>query len=158
MQENITNLIKKLFEYFPQDLVSVDIINDDETGMTRVDVKTTDNSELIGHEGETLRAIDYIIKKQIEQELPDAVLDFQLDIDGYHAEHIEQLKSQAKILADRARSFEQDVSCPPMSSYERFIIHATLSDYDDIQTESIGYGPERHIVIRRKSNPASKSE
>ncbi|OVE79586.1 hypothetical protein BVY01_02130 [bacterium I07] len=36
---------------------------------------------------------------------------------------------------------------PPMSSFERFIIHDYLKERDGIRTESSGEGTERHIII-----------
>ena len=37
-----------------------------------------------------------------------------------------------------------------MNSYERRFIHNLISEYDDLQTESIGEGKDRRITIKYK--------
>ena len=52
------------------------------------------------------------------------------------------------MMAERARSFQYDVELSPMSSYERLIIHTTLSDAPNVKTESQGEGRNRRVVIK----------
>ena len=37
-----------------------------------------------------------------------------------------------------------------MNSYERRVVHAKLSDWRDVYTESEGEGKDRHVVIKPK--------
>lgn len=97
--------------------------------------------------GETLKAIDHLVKKMAEKQgLVDAL--FVIDVDGYRARQIKELEQKAIIMAERARSFQYDVELTPMSSYERLIIHSVLAQAPNIKTESRGEGRDRRVVIR----------
>jgi len=45
----------------------------------------------------------------------------------------------------------QKVNLPPMSSYERFVIHDALKDMDSITANSFGENKDRHIVLEPKA-------
>lgn len=57
------------------------------------------------------------------------------------------LKKFAQEKAQQAIESGEKVVLPPMSSYERFIIHDALKDHNDIKSASFGEGHERHIEI-----------
>lgn len=57
------------------------------------------------------------------------------------------LKRYAEKKAAEAMQTGQKAELPPMSSYERFVIHEALKDNDALKVESFGEGVERHIVI-----------
>ncbi|MDZ7725203.1 MAG: R3H domain-containing nucleic acid-binding protein [candidate division KSB1 bacterium] len=57
------------------------------------------------------------------------------------------LKRFAKKKADEAIENRDKVVLPPMTNYERFVVHSTLKDLDTIKTSSHGEGEFRHIEI-----------
>lgn len=70
------------------------------------------------------------------------------------------MQSLAKRLAEKAIRFEKKLKLEPMNPYERRIIHAALSDYPDVTTQSEGKEPYRYVVIvpanvRYPDRPAS---
>ena len=73
-----------------------------------------------------------------------------LDINDYKKKKVEYLKDFAKETADQIAMTGQEKTLPPMSSYERRIIHAELSQRTDVITESQGDGFDRHVVIKPK--------
>lgn len=125
-------------------------------------IQVEDGRALIGIRGDTVHAIDMIVKKIAEKELglsaapsenPEGAqaenpLHFLVDVNEYRTKQIKDLQSKALMMAARARSFQYDVELTPMSSYERLIIHTTLSDAPNIKTESQGEGRNRRVVIR----------
>ncbi len=121
-------------------------------GQTVYRIKTTESGKLIGTRGETVRALNYLIKKIINdgphRSAEDEPARFMVDINDYHSRQLEDLQNKARILAGRAKSLKYDVEMTPMSSYERMIIHATLADEEDITTESRGEGRDRKVVIK----------
>ena len=58
------------------------------------------------------------------------------------------LQTKAKMMAERARSFQYDVELSPMTAYERLIIHTTLQNEPHVKTESQGEGRNRRVVIK----------
>jgi spoIIIJ-associated protein len=118
-------------------------------GHTLFTLVSDDSGALIGHAGDTLHALNHLIKKTFEKEAKGVEpFRFVIDVNGYHLKHIKMLEANAYMLAERARTFKYDVEMSPMSPYDRMIVHASLSGAPNIRTESMGDGPLRHIVIR----------
>lgn len=105
---------------------------------------------LIGESGDRLRALNHIVRKMAERELPKETenLRFFVDVNDYQKQKIEELKDLARLSAQRVRYFKKEVEMQPMSAYERRIVHATLTEYPDITTQSSGEGEERRVVIK----------
>ena len=116
-------------------------------GSTIFTIRTVESGKLIGNHGETLSALNHIVKKVLEGKIPDDA-HFVVDVNGYHQKKIKSLEDQARLVAERARTFRYDVELSPMTAYERMIIHSTLKDMSDIETVSHGEGTLRHIVVR----------
>lgn len=57
------------------------------------------------------------------------------------------LRRYAQKMADQAIQTREKVVLPPMSAYERFVIHDYLKNLDTIKTISRGEGEDRHIEI-----------
>jgi len=114
-------------------------------------IKTREAGILIGDNGQNLSAINHLIKKMNEKIARDAgqePLRFLLDVNDYQAKKIEELKNEARMQAQRVRYFKKDITMDPMNAYERRIVHAALTEYPDIKTESTGEGQERRVVIK----------
>ena len=54
----------------------------------------------------------------------------------------------AKDIADEVSFYKKEKVLPPMNPYERRIIHIALKDRAGIETESIGEGLDRKVVIK----------
>ena len=57
------------------------------------------------------------------------------------------LKKYAEEKANEALASGAVVALPPMSNYERFVIHDSLKDWESIETSSEGEGESRHVLI-----------
>ncbi len=110
--------------------------------------------DLVGPRGDTIHAIDHIVKKIVENKTPASAEDaerepmFLVDVDDYRARQILDLQAKAKMMAERARSFQYDVELSPMSAYERLIVHTALQSEPNVKTESRGEGRNRRVVIK----------
>lgn len=128
-------------------------------GQTIFAIGTDDARALIGVHGDTIHAIDHIVKKIAEKQLSGGAeteeegdkYQFLVDVNDYRAKQIKDLEAKALMMAERARSFQYDVELTPMSAYERLIIHTVLADQPNIKTESQGEGRNRRVVIKYAS-------
>jgi len=126
-------------------------------------VSADDGKLLIGGHGDTIYAIDHIVKKIAETKTAGSSADqppeqadlgsnenlhFLVDVNEYRTRQIRDLQTKALMMAERARSFQYDVELSPMSAYERLIVHTTLQDTPNVKTESQGEGRNRRVVIR----------
>ncbi len=50
--------------------------------------------------------------------------------------------------ADDVRILGEEIEMEPMSPADRRVVHTTLSQYEDIATESVGEGKDRRVVIK----------
>ena len=121
-------------------------------GQTIFTIETDDARTLIGAHGDTIHALDMLVKKILEKRQPvaegaDSPM-FLVDINDYRAKQIKDLQKRAVMLGEGARSFQYDVELTPMSAYERLIIHTTLQDAPNVKTESQGEGRNRRVVIK----------
>lgn len=150
------------------------ILKDKIAGQTVFSIQAQDTRPLIGMHGDTVHAIDHLVKKIAEKRLFDSShsrkamseekgdvaaeaaeesdtgrgLQFLVDVNDYRAKQIKDLETKALMMAERARSFQYDVELSPMSSYERLIIHTVLADAPNVKTESQGEGRNRRVVIK----------
>ncbi|MDR2055956.1 MAG: Jag N-terminal domain-containing protein [Desulfovibrio sp.] len=108
-----------------------------------------DSGLLIGREGQTLSAVQYLLSRIVSRNL-DAAVRVQMDAGDYRRKQEDRLKALAFALADKARRGGRALSTRPMSSYHRRIIHLSLQNVQDIQTRSIGEGPLKRVVIQRQ--------
>ena len=106
-----------------------------------------DAGMVIGERGNNLAALEHLLKKIIKKKSGEECK-FTLDINDYRMKHLEDLKQDVKIAAKEVRLYRREVPLRPMSSFERRIVHLLLAEYPDITTESIGYEPERMVVIK----------
>ena len=61
---------------------------------------------------------------------------------------MKKLEYEIKKIAKEVQSTKIDASLDPMNSYERRNIHTMIDKFDNLVTESIGEGKDRHIVIK----------
>lgn len=145
-------IIKSLIEEMIEKMSiegSIEILEGDES--VQFIIKTQESGILIGENGQNFTAFNYLIKRIVDKKLKDKneeKIHFLVDINDYQAKKIEELKSLAKMTAQRVRYFKKEIAMEPMNPYERRIIHATLTEYPDITTESVGEGQERRVVIK----------
>lgn len=107
------------------------------------------NSILIGKNGQTLMAIQTVLRQMVHNEigLYPYIL---LDVENYKEKKIGHLERNAKRIAKEVLKTKIEVKLDDMNSYERRIVHSILSDDKYVFTESIGEEPNRCVVIKPK--------
>jgi len=129
-----------------------EVVQSEVAGQVIFAIETDDARTLIGPHGDTIHAIDMLVKKIVEKRSPAAdgapTHMFLVDVNEYRTKQIKDLEARAIMMAERARSFQYDVELTPMSAYERLIIHTALQDSPNVKTESQGEGRNRRVVIK----------
>ncbi len=123
---------------------------------TVVAVSSSDGDRLIGPEGEHLRALNSIARRMVEHQHGEDAASFLVDVNDHHEHKLEGVRSNARTLAQRVRLFKHDVDMPPLSPYERLVVHELFAEDPEIKTESAGEGKFRHIVLKYQSGVTSK--
>jgi len=113
-----------------------------------LEITTPDSALVIGRQGKTLGALQYLVNLIIKES--EERIKVILDTEGYRERRRARLMELAKKLAQRAKEENTEVFLEPMNPYERRIIHTTLAEDPDVETESVGEGMERQVVISPK--------
>lgn len=157
-QDNLET-IKKIVKEFLEKMTfeaEVEVLQKEEQTLL-VDVKTEEPQILIGERGETLSEIQHLLKLILRKALRQAqgseaeLFYIDLDINDYKKKKIDYLKDMAKSAADEVLTTKKEKELPPMSSYERRIVHMELAQRSDVVSESVGEEPERRIVVKPRA-------
>ena len=145
METTVPQVIREVLDALG--LTYTDITEDMIAGQPVYQVVTDEKAFSSPQSAEVIRALDHLIKRIVEQRGLERA-NFVVDVNQYQIGRIREIEVKARMMADRARSFQYDVELAPMSAYERLIVHSILSDVPSVKTESLGEGRERRIVIR----------
>jgi predicted RNA-binding protein Jag len=146
----IIEMLTTLLTHLKVKVETVSVEIDDATGTRRFIIATPDSAILIGERGERLLALNHIAKRIAEKLVKDENYSFIVDVNDYQKKRIDDIRTKAHMLAERARYFKSSVEMDPMSSYERMIVHAEFTNTSDITTESTGQGKDRRVILRYK--------
>lgn len=149
------SFIKQTIEYLLQLLSPearlLEVIEIHNGEITKFSIQTNEPYLLLGEDGKTLMALNHLVKRVFEQQSIKQnfkPLNFLVDVNDFQEKRIEDLKTKAVMMAERARFFKSSVELLPMNPYERMIIHSFFTNIPDIETESTGFGKDRRVVIK----------
>lgn len=112
-----------------------------------INLTMTDPQLFIGQHGNHLAALQHLARLLARKQMENPI-HFSLDINEYKAQKEVSLVALANETVEKVRSSKKYVILPPMSSFERHIIHSHLANEDDITTESLGEEPSRRVIVR----------
>ena len=115
-----------------------------------INVSSDDSGVLIGHRGETLDAIQYLVNLVVNKKR-DYFVRVTVDIEGYRKKREETLVKVAERIAEKVIRLRKSMTMEAMNSYERRIVHAALQSNPKIETYSVGEDPNRKVVITLKN-------
>jgi spoIIIJ-associated protein len=144
--QNILNYLELSAEVAVED--DAPVADEDEMAATPIvmDISGEDLGILIGRRGQTLAALQYIVRLIATQKLGSS-MSLVLDVNGYKKRRYESLRTLAKHVAEQVTVNRRSFALEPMPAYERRIIHMALADYRSVTTQSAGFGEARKVVV-----------
>jgi spoIIIJ-associated protein len=115
---------------------------------------------VIGRRGETLDALQYLVRLVVSRKRDD-YRRVMVNVGDYREQREQTLRELALSSAGKAKKFGRNISLPPMSPYDRRIVHTTVQEFDGANSFSVGEGGERRVVVapdepyRRQENKRS---
>lgn len=106
---------------------------------------------LIGKNGKNLKALSMVVAAHIKKELGES-FKFLIDVNDYKERHQQIIERMAKKLAREVATTKVEVKMERMNSFERRIVHNTLTNNKKVYTESEGEEPNRYVVIKPKED------
>lgn len=101
---------------------------------------------LVGHRGQTLDALEYLLNSIITKG-DETETRVTLDIEGYRERRWRSLESLALRLGERVKRRRKTITLSPMSPRDRRVIHLTLQEDPLVTTKSMGRGFFRQVTI-----------
>jgi len=144
--EVLENLLEKMQE---KATVSAQV-EDDRISLR---IETDDAGLLIGKQGQTLDALQYLVTKMLAKKSRRKVR-IAIDVEAYRARHHEALALLAQKYGEKVKKSGKPITLNPMNPYDRRIIHMALQEDKDLKTTSRGEGLYKKVII----SPAKKKE
>lgn len=111
-----------------------------------VELSGPDAGLLVERNGELLRALEHVAAKmlRLESEEHDKI---SFDAENFKAMRARELRLRAETAADTVRRTNQPFAFTPMNSRERRLLHLALRPFEEVETESVGEGMGRVLVV-----------
>lgn len=131
---------------------SYEIEDTDEAVLVSID--TPDAGRLIGARGESLEGLQLLVNQILYRKQSTPTEGFKrviFDVGGWRKQKEEDLKIRAEQWGKQVLEEGKEMEIEPMSSWQRRVVHMVVGEMKGLQTESVGEGRDRHIVIKVKS-------
>lgn len=128
----------------------VKIKDEDSPDGPTLQILTEETEALIGHHGEVLDDIQYLVNRLLLRRMPDAPR-IRVDVEYFRTMQEDQMLEKIKEMAERVRITGQPVALNPMNSYYRRLVHNLFVNDPNIMSES-DQGNERfkRVTLKRK--------
>jgi spoIIIJ-associated protein len=118
----------------------------DEEDRLSLSIDAQDPGLLIGKQGQTLEALQYLLTKMVAKKARRKVRVF-IDIESYRARHQEALTQLALKSGEKVKKSGKPVTLNPMNPHDRRIIHLALQGDKNLKTMSRGEGLYKKVVV-----------
>ena len=118
-----------------------------EGSIIKLDAKVDDNDTgiAIGRGGQTLDAIELLIRKSIDSRANN--LRVNVDINNYKKRRDEKIVELAADTARKVQRSKKSWNLKYMNSYERRLAHEEISKHANVTSHSEGIEPKRYVVV-----------
>lgn len=121
----------------------------EERELLKVQLRGDRDSLLIGYHGQTLDRVQHLVSLALSSKF-EQVVRVVLNINNYRDSREEYLVNLARRAAEQVIESGQELEMEPMKPAERRVIHNALGEDGRVETESMGEGRDRRIVIKPK--------
>lgn len=149
MTENqiIENLAKKLVNFLGLN-THLDIVAGEDS--YQVEIKSDQAGLLIGKNGQNLAALEQILNLLVAKKLKKFVR-ITVDVEGFRKKKEQRLAQMAAEIADEVKLTGSPQTIFDLTAAERRVIHLTLAADSQVETESVGEGNLRFLIVKLKT-------
>jgi spoIIIJ-associated protein len=130
-----------------------------ESGSLTLQIYTEEADRLIGRDGETLDAIQFLLNRLLQGQDSDAPK-WVVDCEMYRSMREDKIVHHVKQLAERVRLSGRPLQLEPMNSYERRIVHEAFKNDPEVGTWSPSDSAriKQITLLKRQPKESSKAE
>lgn len=148
IKDSIKNYIKELGSKMNLE-INLEIREED--NIFNVLLISDNNAILIGKEGKTINSLQLLICQYLNKN-GKFNIKVNLDVSNYKAKKVKNIEFEIKRIAKEVLKTKVEAKLDPMNSYQRRIVHTVVSEFEKLETESIGEEPNRYVIIRFKED------
>lgn len=138
--QNATETILDLMGY------TSNVILSQSKGKVLVQISGSNLEKIIGEEGNTLDALQYLVRKIVSQKFSEKIM-LSMDAGDFRETRKQELQELALEMARMVKDGKKHRIIAPLNPAERRIIHVTLQTDTTIRSKSIGEGLFKKIKI-----------
>lgn len=126
---------------------NVSVIGNLEGSIIKLEAKVNekDTGIAIGKGGQSLDAIEFIIRKAVDSRANN--LRVNVDINNYKRRRDEKIVRLARDTAEKVAQSGKSWNLRYMNSYERRLAHEEISKHRNVESHSEGREPQRYVVV-----------
>lgn len=117
-------------------------------GQVYLNVTGDDADLFIGRNGENLRDMSFLLQELHKAKFPNQELEIQFDADGYQRERENELREMAFNAVTDLTQPGDETTLPPLNPFERRLVHMALAEKGNLETESLGDGLMKQMLVR----------
>jgi spoIIIJ-associated protein len=110
------------------------------------------NGFLIGQRGENMRALQFMVSNALKNQGYEYTR-VNVDIADYKKQRAERLAERAEEWMKQVKETGEPMDLKPMNAVDRRTVHKLAQEYG-LESESVGEGRDRHIVLKSKTEEA----
>lgn len=147
-KEDIINFIKEYVKTIGSKMnldIKLEVRESDD--IFSVTMVSNNNPILIGKDGRTINSLQLLMRQSLQNQTGIAIK-VNLDASNYKAKKVKKFEFEIKNIVREVQKTKTDAKLDPMNSYQRRIVHALISNFSNVETESVGEEPNRCVVIK----------
>jgi len=109
---------------------------------------------LIGQDGAVIDSLQYLASILLNYRLPTDNAEpeshdfYTVELNGYRSQRLADLQSLAEQAVQQVRETQTEFAIKNLSAADRRHVHQLLEDFPDIETQSQGREPNRHLIVK----------
>jgi len=149
LEKTITEQATKILSFIGV-VASIDVVADvTEEDTYYINISGDDLGVVIGYHGEGLASLQSILGVILSKKV-GRFIHLLVDVNGYRRDREEKIKEQVGLAIDKVKFLVKPVELSPMMAFERRLAHMEVSRHEGVESESIGEGYNRRVVIKPK--------
>lgn len=150
LEKTVIEIIDKILFFIgtPASTDVVKAVTDD--GVYHVNLSGDDLGVVIGYHGEGLASLQTVLSLMLAKRMGEYA-HLIVDVNGYRRDREEKIKEITRGVVDKVRFTQRAIELAPMVAFERRLAHLAVSEFGDVESESIGEGYNRRVVIKLKA-------
>ena len=137
--------------------LNTDVYATNDEDMIELNVPSTHlNGFLIGQHGDTMRSLQYVVSNALRNNGYEYTR-VNVDIADYKKQRSQKVAEKAEEWIQQVKKDKKPMDLPPMGSADRRTVHKVANEAG-LETESVGEGRDRHIVLKPVQVENSEAE